>query len=117
MENKCPNCGKELKVVIEGTAKNFTCKYCGYSFATSVTEGIEWDSKEYTIILERNNKTTLNQIKMISQLSSYNFIESKNLLINGGILNSGRAIYVKKVIKKLKEEDIKFSVIPEFVYD
>ena len=117
MENKCPNCGKELKIVIDGSAKNFTCDYCGYSFATSITEGIEWDSKEYIIILEKDNTADLNQIKTISKLSQYNFIESKKLLINGGVLNKGRAVYIKQIIQKLKDAGIKFLVTPEFLYD
>ena len=117
MENKCPNCGKELKIVIDGSAKNFSCEYCGYSFATSITEGIEWDSKEYTIILEKDNIANLIHVKTISKLSSYNFIESKNLLLNGGILNKGRAIYIKEIIQKLKNLDIKFRVTPELIYN
>lgn len=116
MENKCPNCGRELKMIIDGSAKNFKCEFCGYSFATTIAEGIEWDSKDYTIILEKNNAASITQIKTISSTSSLNFIASKKLLIDGGILVKGRATTIKKIIAKLENENINFKVAPKFIY-
>ncbi len=116
MENKCPNCGREMKVIIEGSAKNLKCKYCGYSYATTIAEGIEWDANNYSIILEKNETVSLNEIKTVSSLSSFNFIESKKLLLEGGFLTEGRATTIKEKIVKLENEGIKFKVTPEFRY-
>lgn len=116
MKCKCPNCGKEMKVIIEGSAKNFICEYCGYSYATTIAEGIGWDSTDYTIILEKNLNVSINQIKTISSLSSLNFIQSKELLFKGGVLLTGKASIIKEKIDKLKSGEIKFNVIPEFKY-
>lgn len=117
MENKCPNCGKELKVVVDGSAKNFKCDFCGYSYATTIAEGIEWDSKDYTIVLEKNVNPSISQIRTISPVSTLNFIESKKLLLDGGFLTSGRAITIKEVIEKLNDEKIKFKITFDYPYN
>lgn len=116
MENKCPNCGKEMKVIVEGSAKNFKCEYCGYSYATTIAEGIEWDANDYSIILEKNSNVSLSQIKTVSSVSAFNFIESKKLLLDGGPLTTARATIIKRKIDKLNNEGIKFKVTPEFKY-
>lgn len=117
MENKCPNCGKELKVVVDGSAKNFKCDFCGYSYATTIAEGIEWDSKDYTIVLEKNVNPSISQIRTISSVSTLNFIEGKKILLDGGFLTSGRAITIKEVIEKLNDEKIKFKITPDYPYN
>lgn len=117
MENKCPNCGKEMKIVVEGSAKNFKCEHCGYSYATTIAKGIEWDTNDYSIILEKNSNVLLSQIKIVSSLSSFNFIKSKALLLEGGLLTTAKATIIKQMIGKLKDEGIKFKVMPEFKYN
>ena len=116
MENKCPNCGRKMKITVDGCAQNFKCDYCGYSYATTIAEGIEWDSKDYTIVVENNDVTSINQIKAISSVSSLNFIASKKLLLDGGALTKGRATTIKKIVAKLESENIKFKITPEFIY-
>ena len=84
MENKiCPNCGEEMKTTIDGSALNHKCPKCGYGEATTIAEGIEWDPREYEILVLVNEQVDINQIKAISSISCLNFIESKNLLLNG----------------------------------
>jgi Na+-translocating ferredoxin:NAD+ oxidoreductase RNF subunit RnfB len=117
MENrKCPNCGYELHETIIGSSLSCKCEHCGYAYCTTIAEGIEWDSRDYTIIIQRDNSATLNQIKMISSVSSLNFLESKKLLLSGGILLKDRATNIKSKIDKLSEVNIKFNVTPEFKY-
>lgn len=117
IENRCPKCGKEMRVTIDGSAMNFKCESCGYSYATTFADGIEWDSSDYTITLEKNDDVSLSQIKIVSSISSLNFIGSKRLLENGGVLTTDCAITIKGKILKLKQEDIRYIVTPEFPYE
>ncbi len=117
MDKKCPNCGKEMKVTIAGSAKNYECESCEYAYATTIAEGIEWDAKEYTIVLEKNEDASADQIKVISSLSALNFLKSKEILLEGGAFMKGRATEIKKVIALLQQESIQFRITPEFLYD
>lgn len=117
MDGKCPNCKNEMKVTIAGSAKNYKCESCGYAYATTIAEGIEWDIKEYTIVLEKNENVSINQIKLVSSLSALNFPKSRNLLLEGGLLLKGRATEIKKVVALLEREGIMFIITPKFLYD
>jgi hypothetical protein len=117
MENTYPNCVRGLKITVDGFAQNFKCDYCGYSYATTIAEGIEWDSKDYIIVVENNNAASINQIKAISSVSSLNFIAGKKLLLDGGALTKGKATTIKKIVAKLESENIKFKITPEFIFE
>ncbi len=114
--NKCLNCGNNLQKIKVGSSLSFKCPYCGYAFCTTIADGIEWDSKEYTIIIDKNNETTIDKIKTMASISSLNFIESKKILIQGGVIAKDLAIIIKEKIDKLKTSNIKFNVNPKFPY-
>lgn len=54
MGNKCPDCGNKMRVIINDSTKVFECEYCGYSYVTTIAEGIKWDPIDYTIIIDKN---------------------------------------------------------------
>ncbi len=116
VNKKCPNCGYELYETVVGLSLSCKCERCGYAYCTTIAEGIEWDSKDYTIVIQKDNLATLNQIKIISSVSSLNFLESKNVLLNGGTLLKDCAFNIKSKIDNLNVANIKFNVSPEFKY-
>ncbi len=116
MENKCPNCKEILQKTINGSTLTFKCENCGYEFATTIAEGIKWDFNDYTIIICKNNDVAIDKIKAIASISLLNFIDSKKILIEGGIIAKDRATIIKNKIDKLKEAGVEFIVEPKFPY-
>lgn len=114
--NKCPNCGNELKITKSGSLMSVECSFCNYSFATTCSEGIEWDDSNYKIIIKEANDTNIENIKVISNITSLNFLESKKLLINGGDLFEGKAFEIEDKINTLNKNKINFYTLPNFPY-
>jgi hypothetical protein len=117
MENiKCPNCGKMMNFIIDGSALNYSCPFCGCGVATTIAEGINWDSTEYEITILPNNNLKIENIRLISNLTGNNFIISKNILKNGASIFKGRAVEVKTKKEKLDKYDIKYQISPDYKY-
>ena len=114
---KCPICGRDMIKIVDGSALNFKCNNCGYGEATTIAEGIEWDSKEYEINIIIGNDVTIEKIKALSKISSLNYFECKSILLQGGLLTKGRAIEIRDKIKMLEKNDINYSITPEYSYN
>jgi len=117
MENKiCPHCGKEMVPMVDGSALNYDCKYCGYSEATTLAEGIEWDATTYQLNVLAINNPTIDQIKVLSKLTGKNFLDSKNSAKKGDIVLKGMAVEIKRIKDILSSNNIHFCISPEFPY-
>ena len=117
-ENKyiCPKCGAEMIAVYEKPALNLTCPKCGCKIATTKWEDIDLDDTDYKIVLKSLAHPSMDQVKLISNLTGQNFIVSKRLLENGGVLLSTKAIEIREKKKLLNENGVDFSISPEFPY-
>ena len=117
-ENKyiCPKCGNEMIAVYEKPALNLTCPKCGCKIATTKWEDIDLDGTDYEVVLKPSINHSMEQIKFISNLTGLNFIASKKLLENGGVLLKARAVELKEKMNSLVANGIDFSVTPDFPY-
>lgn len=117
-ENKyiCPKCGTEMIAVYEKPALNLTCPKCGCKIATTKWEDIDLDDTDYEIVLKTSINYSMEQIKLISKLTGKNFIASKKLIENGGVLLTAKAIELRDIMKTLDEIGIGYLVSPEFPY-
>ena len=97
-ENKyiCPKCGNEMIAVYEKPALNLTCPKCGCKIATTKWEDIDLDDTDYEVVLKPSINHSMEQIKFISNLTGLNFIASKKLLENGGVLLKAKAVELKE---------------------
>lgn len=114
---KCPNCGKELKIIKEGSSLIYECDSCDYSEATTIAEGIGWDSNKFEVKLIPNHNCELNQIKLLSKITGKNFIQSKYLLTNGGTILKDRPSVLVDYLTDFKKAKITFVIEPEFPYE
>ncbi len=117
-ENKyiCPKCGEAMKAVYEKPALNLVCPKCGCNIATTKWDDIDLDDTDYGIILKSSQSVTIEQIKCISIMSGQNFITSKKLLENGGLLFKLKAIDIKSKCIQLDKNHISYSISPDFPY-
>jgi len=117
-ENKyiCPECGAEMDVVYDKPALNLTCPNCSCKMATTKWEEIDLDDTKYKMFLIKIENPSIDQIKFISKFTGLNFITSKDLLNNGGLVFEGSAIEVLEKKKNLTQENIIFSIDPLFKY-
>ena len=117
MENKkCPICGKEMITKIDGSALNYDCPNCGYGEATTIAEGIEWDCQEYSIFIEKMDDVKIKQIKCVAKNTGLNYIQSKKMLLEGGLYIKDKAIIIKQRLEELKKIKIKYIISPDFPY-
>ncbi len=56
------------------------CPKCGCKIATTKWEDIDLDDADYKIVLKSLARPSMNQVKLISNLTGQNFIVSKKLL-------------------------------------
>lgn len=117
-ENKyiCPKCGSIMFENYEKPALNLVCPKCGCNIATTRWEDIDLDDKDYEIVLKRHINPTIEQIKTISMISGMNFVCSKKLLCNGGILLKLKAIDINEKIILINKENIQYTITPFFPY-
>jgi len=117
-ENKylCPDCGTEMNIVYEKPALNLTCPKCGCKIATSKWDEIDLDDTKYNIVINTVQNPSIEQIKIISKITGNNFIKSKSLLQNGGLVFEGFAIDVLEKEKELNQQNISYSIKPFFKY-
>lgn len=110
---KCPKCGNILDEIIKLNSREYHCSFCNYGVSAYVTEPIDEDETIYKIkILSQENN--ISQIKLISKVGNINYLISKRLLDNGGILIEDTAKNVLNIREKLDALNIKYSIIPEF---
>ena len=127
-KNKCDICGKELIPIIEGHSLILTCSEHGGRIATTHFSDMELDSTNYEIFLQPNNTVTKDNIKIISDISNLNFLESKKLLESKtavsiykvkdeAVREISKPEEIIKVARKLKELSLDFYITPEFKYE
>ncbi len=117
-ENKyiCPKCGAEMVAIYEKPALNLSCPKCGCKLATTKWDKIDLDDTDYEIILASLIKPSMNQIKLISNMTGKNYIASKKILETGGLLLTAKAIDAENILKDLNDAKIKFHISPNFPY-
>lgn len=112
----CDKCKSKMIFKIENQTQCWYCQNCENAIATSYFSKIEEDETLYSVYLMKNNDLNIDNIKLISKLSGNNFIKSKELLNNGGILLSGLARDICNNINILKESNIEFIIKPDYKY-
>ena len=113
---KCPECGTIMNEIYDKPALNLICPKCGCKIATTYWEEIDLDDTEYEIVLVANNNPTLDQIKVVSNITGVNFMKSKEIIVTGKPIFKGNPIQVKDIVKTLKEKSLDYSISPEFPY-
>ena len=112
----CPICGEVLTKIVDGSSLVFECPKCKYGEATTIAQGIEWDDTEYTLSVPAS-RPELDQIKAVAKITGLNWIKSKALLAEGGVVFKGRAEHVKKIACSLRGCSIQPIIVPAFPYE
>ena len=117
-ENKyiCPKCGAEMTAIYEKPALNLSCPKCGCEIATTKWDDIDLDDTDYEIILKAVESPTMDEIKIVSKMTGFNFIKSKSLMNNGGVLLKAKATEINANREILKKANIQFEIYPLFPY-
>ena len=121
-KNKCDICGKELIPIIEGHSVILTCSEHGGRIATTYFSDMEIDSTNYEIYLQPNNTVNKENIKVISEITNTNYLESKKVLESKtavliykvrdeGARKISKPEGIIKVVRKLKEVSLDFYII------
>lgn len=113
-KNLCPQCGTIMNEVYEKPALNLTCPKCGCKIATTRWDDIDLDDTIYKIIAKPTNDINIDKIKLISELTGLNYIQSKDLLIKGGMIDNCKAIEVESICNRLNENKIDYDINPKF---
>ncbi|HAS56502.1 MAG TPA: hypothetical protein DEF61_01595 [Firmicutes bacterium] len=112
----CPKCGCKMLEKYDSPALNLTCPKCGCKIATTKWKDIDLDDTEYEIVLMPIKNPSIDQVKFIANLLGINFIESKKLLENGGVLLKCKALKVNNLKERLKENKLLYIVNPNFKF-
>ena len=113
---KCLKCGNEVIVINNGREIINKCTSCDYEVVSTYNSPMDLDSTKYVISILGENEISLENIKLISKLTGFNYVKSKIYLQNG---YSFEKEYAEKILEKKKEFDkygIKYQIIPKFPY-
>lgn len=113
----CEKCGTKLVGFIEGDCYGSKCPKCNVTKAvTSIYPILTADKVIYKIKLLDNNKIDYSNLKSLSRITGLNFSDSKELLLNGGVLFEDNAIIIREKLQCLDETNLKYIVCPNFPY-
>ena len=124
----CSRCGKVLVAKVEGHTLSLNCSKHGVIAVTSYFSDMELDSTNYEIFLQPNNIVNKDNIKIVSEISNLNFLESKKLLESKtavsiykvkdeAVREISKPEEIIKIARKLKELSLDFYITPEFKYE
>lgn len=99
---KCPKCGNEVIVMNNGREIINKWISCDYEVVTTYNSPMDLDSTKYVISILGENQISLENIKLISKLTGFNYVQSKSYLQNG--YSFGQE-YAEEVLKKKNEFD------------
>lgn len=113
----CPECGNKLSVqVLEQRTQLVSCIGCNWNIATTYHAPIEQDETNYCIYVP-SQFLTVQQLRLISQLSGMNYIQVKKRVKEGAFLVfEGQALKVLRIKKKLKKRGVCYTITPNFDY-
>lgn len=113
---KCSKCGCELINVMKDQEILLRCPNCGLRAVTTCMPPILDDLKKYSIIIESGNELQADILRLFSKLSGKNILESRKLLIEGGIMITDLAVVVKEISEKLNLMGVVYRFDPDFPY-
>lgn len=113
---RCPRCKMETVTESEKSEIIIKCPTCGWFAVTTYMSEIDDDIKKYSIIIAPNNSIDKDLIKLVSEISGMNVLESRNLLINGGVMIKEYAVKIKEIAIMLDIAGIIYHIDPEFPY-
>ena len=114
---KCPQCDINLVYCHADSTITWTCPKCGWSLATTYMSPINQDINKYEVQLIQNLTPSINQLKILSQISGKNFLRVKKMLeSDDSLLFKGKAVDVSLIKTQLEQEKIGFKIIPHFDY-
>lgn len=114
--SKCPNCNSDLIQEIESSTLTIICINCDWYVTSSHIDHIN-DTK-YKIILEKGNLPSKKNIKTISQVMNYNFLQAQKVIESDcPIIVEDTVSGIIEQIEKLDKTNIKYSITPNFPYN
>lgn len=115
-ELKCEKCGSKMFYKIDGHTQGWYCPSCNWSIVTTYFSDMELDETIYKIELLPDANATIDKIRLISKIGNLNFILSKKILNDGGLLVEGPAKNIDKKIKELDLLKVFYKIIPNYPY-
>ena len=116
-ENKCEICGAKLIYSKKGNCLSITCPNCGYGVATSYFEPYEVDTTIYNVTLNKKDKLSTKELRLISNLIGENYLNTTSLMKEGKVSFKEECIKIVNKLIFLKHNGIEYSITPNFPYD
>ena len=114
---KCEKCGCVMQEYETDTCEGAKCPNCGWGWVTTRRDPLLEDQVIYEVKIVPNDSLSKKKLVTVSELFGINYLESSKMLKTGSGTFSGRADDIIKKLKKLKDNDIAFSVTPDFPYE
>ena len=118
MKYYCDECGAEMINKSEGPYIHFVCPKCGKALASydpSKEDPIKFDETIY-YVKSKSNKPDCDNIKVLSEINGLNYLKCKQIIENNDIITTGKALDIIIHLKLLKQNNIQFTIEPNFVY-
>ena len=113
----CEKCRSEMRFKQVGHTVEWICDNCGESVAATCFEPYETDPADYHIFLTAPFTASVNIIKLVSEISNRNYVESKRLIESSPAeIFCGKAADVLRIRNKLRAANVEIRIEPDFPY-
>lgn len=113
----CEKCKTKMNWKIEGNTQGWWCPDCGWNVITSYIDEIDLDMTVYSVFIKNSVDIDKEKIKFIAKTANVSFNMAKQILEKKQVcILKGKATEVKKIIDKLQELKIDFTISPLFKY-
>lgn len=117
MNQKCQKCNANMYETCNDSIQGWVCPGCGWNVVTTKIDKIYEDTTEYRVYMKHAGDINHEKIKLVSKIAGVNFVSARQMLMESNVcLLKDKAPKVQKVIQKLRELEISFEVIPQFMY-
>ena len=106
-----------MKPYQEGRTGGMLCPQCGWGWVTTISSAIDADETLYTVKISKLGKITNDMIKLYAKLSGTNCMQTKKALEEGNAEISGLATDIQKMLPRLYEAGLEFTITPDYPYD
>ncbi len=113
----CEKCSHIMVEYKTDTCEGMKCPNCGWGWVTTRDDLISLDETLYNVKIDCRIKPSNEQLKVLSNVLSINYLAISKLLKEGNISFSGKAIEIKDKLAVLKNSGIRFSIFPDFKYE
>lgn len=112
----CEKCGGIIYYINDYPSYSIVCMDCGYGVASTEFLPIENDESEYSLVINKTQKYTNEQLSIIKKLTGMSYLYITNNYHEGFVIMQGKATKLFPIKYKLSKANVEVVINPDMDY-